>query len=315
MEKENKTYAPVVAFAYNRADKIIRCLTALSQNPEAKETDLFIYSDGPKSEAGASGVKETRDALKKFKVEAGFKSVTIIEAERNKGLATSIMDGVTEVVNKHGKAIIVEDDLLVSKKFLSYMNGALDYYADNHRIGAISGYTYPLKELENYDGDVYVMHKGDCWGWATWKDRWDNASWGDVDFDAYLHDKKLRRKFENTENGWDLLMILLSQGKTSSWAVRWVLYLLKNDLWTVYPKESFVSNAGFDGSGIHSNKSEEVLYYRPLSDDQKEVVFKDVTPNEKLERQAAVHPRRGFVNGSIYWMKRVYVHLFNLRIH
>lgn len=311
MASNNNTLAPVVAFAYNRADKIIRCLETLEKNPEAADTELIIYSDGPKNPEDKTAIDDIRKALHEYRQRALFASVEVVEAPVNKGLATSIMTGVTEVVEKYGKVIVIEDDLVVSRSFLKYMNRALDYYQDNPKIGAISGYTYPLKALETYDKDVYIMHKGDCWGWATWKDRWNRAKWADIDFDAYFKDKALRRKLENTENGWDLLMILLSQGKTSSWAIRWVFYLLQNDLWTVYPTRSLVTNAGFDGSGTHSNKFEEVLYYRPLEESASDVTFEDLMPDKRFEREAAVHPRKGLVNGAVYYLKRIYVHIFH----
>ncbi len=307
------TYAPVVAFAYNRADKIIGCLKTLEQNPEAKDTELFIYCDGAKSEKGAARVKETRKALHEYEKSANFKSINIIEAPHNKGLAKSIIEGVTATVNKYGKAIIVEDDLVVSRRFLEYMNGALDFYKDNSKIGAISAYTYPIKSLKNYDKDVYMMHKGDCWGWATWSDRWNDAKWADVDFDEYFKDKELRKRFENTENGWDLLMLLQSQGKISSWAVRWVLNLLKNDLKTVYPSSSYVTNAGFDGSGTHSNKSEENHYFSALTDKKGDIVFENLDANAVLEKEAAVFPRKGLKAFIKYYLKRCYVLLYDVK--
>ncbi len=306
-------YAPVVAFSYNRADKIIGCLKTLEQNPEAKETELFIYSDGAKSEAGIAKVAETRAALHEYEKVAGFARITIVEASMNKGLAKSIIEGVTEVINQYGRAIIVEDDLVVSGRFLEYMNGALRFYEDNDRIGAISAYTYPLDGLKGYDRDVYLMHKGDCWGWATWSDRWDSAAWADVDFDEYFRDRQLRHRFENTENGWDLLMLLQSQGKISSWAVRWVLNLLKKDLLTVYPATSYVTNAGFDGSGTHSNKSEEDHYFSALADKEGDIVFEAYEVDTMLERQAAVFPRKGFKACIKYYLKRCYVLLYDIK--
>lgn len=312
IEIDNK-YAPVVAFAYNRADKILGCLKSLENNPEANSTILYIYCDGAKSENGAAKVEETRKALREYKKTAGFKETYLIEAEKNKGLAKSIIEGVTEVINKHQKAIIIEDDLVLSEDFLKYMNGALDYYQDNKNIGAISAYTYPIKGLSEYQKDIYIMHKGDCWGWATWADRWNDADWADVDFQQYFKDKKLRRRFENTENGWDLLMLLQSQGKISSWAVRWVLNLLKNDLWTVYPKCSLVTNDGFDGSGTHSNKSEESHYFAGLRKVDHDIVFENLMPDMALEKQAAVFPRKGVKAGIKYWLKRIYVLLFDLK--
>lgn len=311
MHKEMR-YAPVVAFAYNRADKIINCLKSLECNPEAKETDLIIYSDGPKSNAGMEAVANTRKAIREYQKASSFSKIEVVEAPSNKGLAASIIDGVTEVLKEYGRAIIVEDDLVVAPNFLSYMNRALDYYRDNIRIGAISAYTYPLKSLKTYDKDVYIMHKGDCWGWATWDDRWNSAKWADVDFDVYFKDKKLRRAFENTENGWDINMLLLKQGKINSWAIRWVLYLFKQNLWTIYPRESLVSNQGFDGSGTHSNKSDEALFSRNFKIGTSEISFANYGPNIELEKEAARYPFRGIYAGLLYRLKRMYVWLYEV---
>ena len=307
---ECSIYAPIVAFAYNRADKIIGCLESLEKNPEASESNLIIYSDGPKSNASAQEVKETRAALHEYEKRAVFKSITIIEAPGNKGLADSIIDGVTKTLKEYHRAIVVEDDLIVSNRFLEYMNGALDFYDGNKDIGAISAYTYPIKDLDSYDKDIYIMHKGDCWGWATWEDRWNGASWADVDYDEYFADKPLRKRLENTENGWDLLMTLQSRGKISSWAIRWVLYLLKNNLLTVYPSHSFVTNAGFDGSGTHSNKSEDSHYFTALADYTGSITFENLDPDQSKEKQAAAFPRKGLKAGIKYRLKRVYVQLF-----
>lgn len=310
MDKRN--CAPVVAFAYNRADKIIRCLKSLEKNKEAVDTDLIIYCDGAKSENGRAKVENTRKALHQYKEAAGFSNIKLVEAPQNKGLAKSIIEGVTEVLEEYGRAIIVEDDLIVSEDFLDYMNGALNYYESNENIGAISAYTYPLDVLKDYKKDIYAMHKGDCWGWATWKDRWDRASWADVNFDEYFRDKKLRKNFENTENGWDLLMLLQSQGKISSWAVRWVLSLYKRGLLTIYPRDSFVTNAGFDGSGTHSSKSEESQYFTELKKRTKQVVFENIAPDSALEKEAARFPRKGTKAAFKYYLKRVYVRLFDI---
>lgn len=311
--KQIATCAPVVAFAYNRADKIIRCLEALEQNPECFQTDLIIYGDGAKSEKGLSLVEETRKTIKEYKNRSKFQSVEVIEAPQNKGLARSILEGVTTVLNQYGKAIIVEDDLIVSKDFLRYMNGALSFYEKDTRIGAISGYTYPVEGLKNYQQDTYLLRKGDCWGWATWEDRWKNAEWSAVDFEAYFRDKALRKRLEQTENGWDLLMLLQSQGKISSWAIRWVLYLLQNDLCTVYPKSSLVTNSGFDGSGTHSNQSEENHFFTQLVEHPQEFVYTKDAVREQLAYEAAVFPRKGINAGCKYWMKRCYVKIYDVK--
>ena len=128
---------------------------------------LFIYSDAGKDEYDLPKVNEVRDYIKTID---GFKKVTILEREKNWGLAKSIIDGVTEVIDKHGKIIVIEDDLVTSPYFLKFMNEALSFYKDQNKVWHISGWNYPIdvSRLE----DVFLWRFMTCWGWATWSDRW-----------------------------------------------------------------------------------------------------------------------------------------------
>lgn len=111
--------APITLFVYNRPDHTNKTIEALKKNKFAKESELFIFSDGPKKQEDASKVKEVRKYLKTID---GFNDVFIKESEKNKGLANSIISGVTEVINKYRKVIVLEDDLITSPVFLEYMN-------------------------------------------------------------------------------------------------------------------------------------------------------------------------------------------------
>src|SRR5688572_7223408 len=117
--------APVALFVYNRPWHTRQTVKALQNNFLADETELFIFSDGPKNDDSKAAVQEVRDYLKTIEQ---FKNITIIEQEKNLGLANSIISGVTEIVNKYGKIIVIEDDLISSRYFLKYMNDALDKY-------------------------------------------------------------------------------------------------------------------------------------------------------------------------------------------
>lgn len=249
--------APVALFVYNRKEKTKQTLNALNKNYGVEETNLFIFCDGPKDENAVNKVKEVRLYLhKEFVSESKFKSVKIIESDKNKGLANSIISGVTEVINQYGKAIIVEDDLLTTRDFLNYMNGGLDYYQDKSCIGSISGYMYPLNYLKKYKKDICILRKGECWGWATWKDRWSQVDWNVSDFDNYYNDLKKRKQFDSIGAGLDNMLCAQVSGKIDSWAVRWCYHLFCNKLLTVYPRVSRTYNIGVDGSGTHCEETD-----------------------------------------------------------
>jgi hypothetical protein len=245
----NKNLVSIVLFTYRRVPK--DTIENLLQNDLAKESELFIYSDGYKSEVDKNDVLEVREYLQTIN---GFKSTQIIEAPQNKGLANSIIDGVSEIINKYGKVIVLEDDLIVSSDFLDYMNNALEFYKNDSNIWSISGYGPKLPCLETYDKDLYLSPRGSSWGWATWKDRWNSVDWDVKDFEKLKHNKQMRKKFELGGNDMYKMLELQMLGKIDSWAIRWGFSQFLQDKYTVYPVKSKIVNDGFnDDKGTHNS--------------------------------------------------------------
>ncbi len=284
--------APVALFAYKRLDKLQACLNALEKNTLIGETDLFIFSDGAKGNDDAVQVNEVRDYLRSYA--GGFKKIEITESSVNRGLANSIIAGVTKVINEYGKVIVVEDDLITASDFLMYMNKGLDFYKDFKEYGSISAYTYALSGLDEYERDIYVTRKGECWGWATWNDRWEKVDWNVSDFKEYMRNRKRRKEFDSLQNGIDKMLILQMKGKIDSWAVRWCYHLYKNQLLTVYPKISRVNNIGFDGSGTHCTADD--IYKVPLNEEKTECKFERLGINNRLEKETALFERKGLLD-------------------
>jgi hypothetical protein len=244
------TCAPVVLFVYNRPDHAHRTVDALKQNLLSEESHLTVFSDAPKSEAQAEKVREVRQYIRQI---VGFKSVTIIERESNFGLARSIIDGVTTVVNKYGRIIVLEDDIVTSPYFLRYMNEALELYQNEENVISIHGYSYPVKEKLP---ETFFLKGADCWGWGTWKQGWNLF---EADGTKLLHELKARKleqrfDFNGTYNYTRMLKEQIT-GKNDSWAVRWYASALLNDKLTLNPGQSLVQNIGTDNSGIHCGET------------------------------------------------------------
>lgn len=244
--------APVILFVYNRPDHTAKTLDALAGNSLSQQTDLIIYADGAKPGASENEMRKIEAIKKLIGDEKRFRTTTIYISEKNKGLANSIIDGVTETVNKYGSVIVMEDDLVTSPHFLSFMNQALQLYADNKEVACISGYIYPVRE--KLPGSFFL--KGaDCWGWATWKRSWDIfEKKGEV-----LYDKLLLNGHSADFDFYDsypYMQMLKDQihGKNKSWAIRWYASAYLEGMLTLYPGQSLVKNIGFDGSGEHSGK-------------------------------------------------------------
>jgi hypothetical protein len=246
------SYAPLVVFVYNRKDKAEIVLNALNQNYLASETDLYIFSDAynPKKENDENKVNSVREYLEEFKTKSVFKKIEIINAVEHQGLATSVINGVTKVINQYGNIIVTEDDLVAHKNYLKYMNEALDYYKDNEHIWSISGYTYALESNKN-ESNVYFTYRGSSWGYATWKDRWDTVDWSMKDFNTLVFHHS--RMHNLNLAGRDMWFMLRNQkkGVIDSWAVRWVFEQTRRKKLTVYPAQTLLHSIGMDGSGTH----------------------------------------------------------------
>lgn len=257
-----QTYAPIALFTYNRVDKTQRVVESLLKNAEAKYSDLFIFSDGPKTPEKKAGVEENRKYIHTI---SGFKSISIIEREKNWGLANSLIAGITEVINKYGRVIVVEDDLILSPYFLQFMNEGLEKYKDDDRVSSISGFIPNVKEGLP---DTFFLRYFECWGWATWDRAWKLLN---TDTKYLLRKVRMRTYDFNFDGSCGLYGILYCQkvGSVDSWYIRlYASFYLANKL-TLFPGHTLVTNEGFDGSGTHCKKEAEsssiIFYNKPIN--------------------------------------------------
>lgn len=239
--------APVVVFSYNRLSHLTNTINSLKQNTLSSQTDLIIYSDGPSSEKQTPLVNGVRSYIKSIN---GFSSIKIVERPYNFGLANNIISGVSEVLEEYDKLIVLEDDLVLSPYFLNYMNDGLNIYADSFDVASIHGYVYPVRETLP---ETFFLKGADCLGWATWKRAW---NYFEID-GGKLYEKLLQTKDKykfDFEGAYPYTKMLLqqSEGKNSSWAVRWYASAFLNDQYTLYPGKSLVYHAGGDGTGMNT---------------------------------------------------------------
>jgi hypothetical protein len=241
--------APIVLFVYNRPDHTRQTLDALAANMMANESELFIFSDAPKDESAVEKVQAVRSYIKTVQ---GFGKVHIVERKENWGLAKSIIEGVTEIVNQYGKIIVLEDDIVTSPYFLKFMNDALDFYDGEKSVWHISGWNYPI-DLDNLK-DAFFWRIMNCWGWATWKDRW-NFYKKDVNYLISSFTRKDIRRFtlNNSADMW-AQVIANKEGIINTWAIFWYAAIFQQKGLCLNPAQSFVKNIGLDGSGIHCGK-------------------------------------------------------------
>jgi hypothetical protein len=240
------TKAPVVLFTYNRPEHARATLESLAQNAEFGQSRLYIYCDGARRDAEVARVEETR----RLAHEWPHPDKTVIERERNWGLANSIIDGVTSVCDAHGSVIVLEDDMVVSRYLLDYMNAALEKYRDDERVICVHGYTFPIDGLP----ETYFIKGANCQSWATWKRGWDLFESDGRKLYDQLERKNLMNRFD-LYGAYPYRRMLRDQihGRVDSWAIRWYASALIHDKLTLYPARSMIRNIGWDGSGRHSD--------------------------------------------------------------
>jgi len=241
-----QSFAPVVLFTYNRPWHTRQTVTALQNNEPARNSELYIFSDGPKNQEDEQNVVEVRRFIRTV---SGFKKTIIVEQTENRGLADSIINGVSEVVNDRGRVIVLEDDLLTGPNFLGFMNTALDYYQEKNDVWHISGWNYPIDSAEL--PDTFLWRAMNCWGWATWADRWQYYRRDPEELiKSFTREDIFRFNLDGNFDFWRQVK-RNAAGKIKSWAIFWYAAIFRHKGLCLNPTRSLVRNIGRDGSGKH----------------------------------------------------------------
>lgn len=252
--------APIALFVYNRPMHTRKTLTALEANALAEQSEIYIFSDGAKTAEDIEAVNQVRSIIREpWK----FKHIYIIERSQNKGLADSIIEGVSQVIQKHGRIIVLEDDLQTAPHALKYFNDALNHFQDHERVMEISGYMYPVEGQKKLP-PTFFFRVANSWGWATWGRAWEKFN-PDIEELTKKLSRKQKKAFavEGTENFWKQVK-QFKAGKINSWAIRWYLSIFREQGLVLYPRYSMIQNIGTDGSGTHSDIDE--VYRTPLAE-------------------------------------------------
>lgn len=277
--------APVILFAFNRLEPLKACVDSLLHNPEAAETDLIVFVDGPRvnREGEAKKVETVRQFASSIK---GFRKVETHFSDSNKGLANSIIGGVTTVIEMYGCAIVLEDDLYVAPSFLSYMNTMLTAYASNEEIMQISGYSSKIRNYKHYKKDFYLSGRAHSWSWATWKDRWASVDWEVSDFDKLASSKEAQRAF--CKYGSDLYGMLRGWkfGRNNSWYIRFDYSMHKQGKYCISPIRSLVRNDGFGPEATHTSVYDRYKIDFDTEEEKTWIIPKELEFNEKLAKHA-----------------------------
>ena len=285
--------APVVVFCYNRIDHIRLTIGALKNNILAEKTELYIFSDGPKNEKDNKLIKLVRKYISSIK---GFKKITVLKSNKNLGLRKSIVQGVSFVLRKKKKIIVLEDDMVTSRYFIKYMNLALNYYKNNKKIFHISSHShFPVSDLSTLQ-QIYFSKYMNCWGWATWEDRWKKLSFDKEKIEVYFNNYKLREEFDYGSGLFWRQIESNFKKKTNTWAIFWYASIFMNNGLCVNPSVSYTKNIGMDGTGMHTINTgyllSSILYNKDFN--------KFVKPNSNTKMEKKLKETLKLTSNSLY---------------
>ena len=255
-------YAPIALFAFNRADSLEKSLNALARSFGAGQSDLYIFVDGPRNASERAKV----DLVYALACRAeGFRSVSVRRAEANRGLGPSIMAGVSDVIGRYGRVIVLEDDLVVSPDFLQWMNAGLDQYETVREVFSVCGYSNKVSVPRDYRFDGYFAPRSASWSWATWKDRWDSVDWNPSSETIRRHARAFNRW-----GGSDCAKMLLDwkEGRNKSWAIRFCFSEFLQGTVSLFPVLSRVDpSLGFMGDGTNCRRYSRFKWEMALGQD------------------------------------------------
>ena len=305
MASPHSNLAPIAFFVYKRPDHTRQTLEALAANELASESDLFIFSDGPRNEQDEKGVCAVREYISAV---SGFKSVNIVAHGKNQGLAKSLIGGITELCDKFGRVIVVEDDVLTSPHFLRFMNDALKQYEDNHEVFSICAF-WPLKP-ELGDDTAFFLNYFAVWGWATWKRAWDFYDYEATGWEELLKNKRMAWDFD-FEGRFDFTAMLLSQVQKNinTWDIQWTWVIYREKKLCLFPPHSLSINIGFDSLGEHTTSPEERWLVKNIDlGIEKKIAFPARVELDETKRVLlgkfhyfSIKSRRGFSPRGIFW--------------
>lgn len=312
--------APIVLFCYNRPSHTEQTLIALSNNSLANQSQLIVFCDGPKENASAEQRSKIETVRTLVKSKQWCKEVIVYENEVNKGLADSVIEGVTQMVNKYGKVIVLEDDLITSKGFLKYMNDGLNKYEDCENVMQVSAHCFPAKNISKRN-QSFFLPLTTSWGWGTWKRAWDKFDAQATDYELLKTDVDLKDRF-NLNNSYPYANMLIHQMEIKdidSWAIRWWWSVFKLNGLVLFPDRSLVKNIGFGEEGTHTKVADPFPFMRfdsnyfikkfPATVESDIIYFSEMIDFEKNPSRSQILKEKQLP--FFYKMIKRFYHLFN----
>lgn len=272
-------FAPVFITTLCRHEHFKRCIESLSACTHADKTDLYIAFDFPLKDWHWDGYKKNEQYITKIQ---GFRTINIIKRTTNYGAIKNYFDALAEIFEKYDRIIVSEDDNYFAPSFLAYVNRGLDVYENRADIFSINGYNNPSQTPSWYKHDVFMIRAWNSWGVGIWKEKWNKINWSMDVYNSMLSKKdNFKELKKNYEIGLPQLIKMRDTGIITGDGYI-VLFLIENNMYSVWPVKSRVRNTGHDGTGENCGLSEVYLNQEIYMEEKGGIFPLDLLPDNKL---------------------------------
>lgn len=243
-------YAPVLLTVFNRPHETRQVLERLRQVQPQK---IFIAADGPRN-GQAEDLTLCKEVRRLIKDEIDWHAEVITDfSSRNLGLRRRMVSAITWALEHEDRVIVLEDDCIPNDSFFRFSTKLLDRYADDQRIGVITGNNFQPVGFE-CDASYYFSRYPHCWGWATWRRAWNYYDDAMSDWIKVRESEWLKTIFCDPLEAlyWKQIFDDTHSGKIESWAYRWTYSCWRKEMLTITPAVNLVTNIGIGNSATNT---------------------------------------------------------------
>lgn len=224
---------PVLIICYRRYENVLKLVAHLHSSGVSH---VYLALDG-KSE-GTSDDRESFLANLELLCKKAGMSLEMWIRPNNLGPAVSIITAIDWFFTKENFGVILEDDLEIGTDTIPFFQQSLKEYRDDFRVAIISGSNFWGYESSSLMWSSFPI----TWGWATWKDRWNELRqvFFSTDTDFVKSGELNERLF------WKVGLHRCLSGRQDAWDIPFASYFRSLKRVCVFPSVNLISNIGVD---------------------------------------------------------------------
>ncbi|HBC28357.1 MAG TPA: hemolysin activation protein [Prevotellaceae bacterium] len=299
--KESLVDVPVLILFFNRPGPLRQ---VFEQVRRARPSRLFLYQDGPRSQADMPGIMACREVVGAIDWDC---QVERMYQERNYGCDPSEYLSQKWAFSRVDKCVVLEDDDVPAVSFFAFAKEMLDRYEHDERITMVCGFNVEEHTADTSDSYFFSTYFS-IWGWASWRrvlDQWDERyTWLD-DPQAVSRIRALAAERGYRKDFLPMCRAHRAQGKPFYETIFWAHLILSGGL-CIVPADNMVSNLGVTDDSTHFAGSISTLphgYRRIFTMGRHEMKFPLRHPRHVIEHVAYRHRAYRIMGWTHPWVK------------